>query len=123
MPQVQSHELSQMGSQGSGQIDSLSDICLPFNSIHMNAQEEQSLMNDVSRELGNYSSDQLKSLYSELTSYDPNLAGCTYYADVNLVGIINNVSHQLFNDFFFLISSNFTKIKRLYILISSHRFK
>ena len=81
MPKVKSPELygTQMGTQGSGQIDSLSDICLPFDSIHMNAQEEQSLMNDVSRELGNCSSNQLKSLYSELTSYDTNLTVCTHY--------------------------------------------
>ena len=105
MPQVQPPELygSQMGPQygpqGSGQIDPLNDNYLPIDPIYLNAQEEQSLMTDVSRELGNYSSNQLKSFYNELTSYDPNLTGYTHYTYVNLVGMRNNVSRRLFKDF------------------------
>ena len=97
MPQVQPPELygSQMGSQygpQGGNNDMANDNYLPIDPIYLNSQEEQNLMSDVSRELGNYSSEQLKMLYNELTSYDPTLTGYTHYTYVNLVGMRNNVS-------------------------------
>jgi len=95
MPQVQPPELygSQMGPQygPQGNNDGPSDSFLPVDPIYLNTQEEQNLMNDVSRELGQYSSGQLKNFYNELTSYDPNLTGYTHYTYVNLVAMRNNV--------------------------------
>ena len=64
---------------------------LPIDPIYLNPQEEQNLINDVSRELGNYSSDQLKNFYSEMTNYDPNGSGFIHHMYVSLVAMRNNV--------------------------------
>ena len=50
--------------------------------------------NDVMRDLKNYSSEQLKSFYSELTSYDPNLSGSVHHMYVSLVAMRNKVREK-----------------------------
>jgi hypothetical protein len=64
---------------------------LPVDPIYLSPQEEQGLMNDVSRELGSYRSDDLKQFYAELTSYDPNLTGFTHHTYISLVAMRNRV--------------------------------
>ena len=95
MPQVQPPELygSQMGSQygPQGNKEGPNDNFLPVDPIYLNMQEEQNLVVDVRRELGSYSSGDLKNFYNELTSYDPNLTGYTHYTYINLVAMRNNV--------------------------------
>jgi hypothetical protein len=73
-------------------IDKSNDTYLPIEPIYLSEQEERNLMNDVSRELGNYSSNDLKNFYSELTSYDPNLTSYTHHAYISLVAMRNNVN-------------------------------
>lgn len=75
-----------------GQIDPKDKDYLPIDPIYLNPQEEQALMHDVGRELGNYRTDDLKRLYTELTAYDPNLSGFTHHAYIALVAMRNNVS-------------------------------
>jgi len=73
-------------------IDRSNDNYLPIEPIYLSEQEERNLMHDVSRELGNYSSNDLKNFYSELTSYDPNLTSYTHHAYISLVAMRNNVT-------------------------------
>lgn len=67
------------------------DNNLPREPIQLTEAEENSLMNDVMREMSNYSSEQLKQFYSELTSYDPNLSGTVHNMYVSLVAMRNRV--------------------------------
>jgi hypothetical protein len=77
------------------QTDPTKDIdYLPVDPIYLNPQEEQGLMNDVSRDLGSYSTEQLKRFYSELTTYDPNLTGFTHHAYISLVAMRNYVNNH-----------------------------
>lgn len=65
------------------------DNYLPRNPIYLNPQEESALMMDTSRELKNYTSEQLKNFYSDLTSYDPSLTGFAHYNYISLVAMRN----------------------------------
>lgn len=76
-----------------GQVDPKDAEYLPIEPIYLNQQEEHALMNDVSRELGSYRTDELKRFYTELTSYDPNLTGFTHHAYISLVAMRNNVCY------------------------------
>ena len=77
--------------RGPTPLSTQNDNYLPRNPIYLNPQEEQALMIDTARELKNYTSDNLKNFYSELTSYDPNLSGYTHYNYISLVAMRNNV--------------------------------
>jgi hypothetical protein len=86
----------QQQSQKSNRDDNSSSF-LPRQPVQLSEMEENSLMNDVMRAMNNYGSDQLKGLYSELTSYDPNLSGSVHNMYVSLVAMRNKVglvSHQ-----------------------------
>jgi hypothetical protein len=85
------------------------DNYLPIEPIYLSPQEEQNLVSDVSKELGNYSSNNLKNLYSELTSYDPNVTGNAHYTYITLVAMRNNVNKFSFFNF----CQNLIKLKRL----------
>ena len=67
------------------------DNNLPREPIQLSDAEENSLINDVMREMANFSSEQLKQFYSELTSYDPNLTGTVHNMYVSLVAMRNKV--------------------------------
>lgn len=82
--------------QPTGFIDPKEKDYLPIDPIYLSPQEEQALMNDVSRELGSYRADDLKRFYTELTSYDPNLSGFTHHTYIALVAMRNNV--RSYND-------------------------
>lgn len=97
--------------QPTGYIDPKDKDYLPIDPIYLSPQEEQALMNDVSRELGSYRADDLKRFYSELTSYDPNLSGFTHHTYIALVAMRNNVSH------FRMITSFKTKTKNILVVI------
>lgn len=79
------------GGMSGGGMDHEKDNYLPIDPIYLSPQEEQSLCNDVNRELAGYSTSQLKQFYNELTSYDPNLTGYTHHAYVSLVGMRNQL--------------------------------
>ncbi len=74
-------------------IDKSNDNYLPIEPIYLSEQEERNLMQDVYRELGNFSSNDLKNFYTELTSYDPNLTSYTHHAYISLVAMRNNVKY------------------------------
>ena len=71
------------------------DNYLPRNPIYLNPQEESALMMDTSRELKNYTSEQLKNFYSDLTSYDPSLTGFAHYNYISLVAMRNQVRFRV----------------------------
>lgn len=64
---------------------------LPREPVVLSDAEEQSLQQDVMRELENYSSEQLKGFYTELTTYDPNLTGYIHHMYLTLVAMRNKV--------------------------------
>jgi len=86
--------------------DKANDNYLPIEPIYLSPQEEQNLISDASKELGNYSSNYLKNFYSELTSYDPNVSGYAHYTYITLAAMRNNVSNFIYkrysNFLFFL---------------------
>ncbi len=84
---------SQNKSANGGQtsLENPNDNYLPRNPIFLNPQEESSLVIDTIRELKNYTSEQLKNFYSDLTSYDPSLSGFTHYNYITLVAMRNQV--------------------------------
>lgn len=73
------------------------DTYLPIDPIYLSPQEEQNLINDVARELGNYSSEKLKKFYSDMTSYDPNGTGFAHHMYISLVAMRNNVNNADLN--------------------------
>jgi hypothetical protein len=81
--------------QLASQQDTGPDTYLPIDPIYLSPQEEQALTSDVNREMGNYSTDQLKQFYSELTSYDPSLTGFTHHTYISLVAMRNNVKLKI----------------------------
>jgi hypothetical protein len=73
------------------QNNNSADNYLPVDPIYLSPPEENALTTDVARELANYSSNQLKNFYSDMTSYDPNLTGYTHYHYVQMNALKNNV--------------------------------
>lgn len=64
---------------------------LPREPIQLSSAEESSLAQDVTRELSNYSGDQLKGFYSELVTYDPNVTGYVHHMYITLCAMRNKV--------------------------------
>jgi hypothetical protein len=67
------------------------DIYLPVEPVELSVEETQSLIENISKDLSNYSSSQLKNLYNEMTTYDPKLSGYAHYTYVSLVAMRNHV--------------------------------
>ncbi|CAF0759039.1 unnamed protein product [Brachionus calyciflorus] len=86
-------QLNNLGSnnQGSLSSDKNNDNYLPVDPIYLSPQEEANLVNDVTRELDGYSSDQLKNFYSEMLSYDPSATGFAHHMYVTLVAMRNQL--------------------------------
>lgn len=76
-------------------INKQSDNYLPREPVVLSQAEEASLLQDILRELGNYSSEDLKSFYSELTAYDPNLTGYVHHMYMTLVAMRCKVHYTL----------------------------
>jgi len=64
---------------------------LPREPLELSSSEENSLAQDVTRELSNFSGDQLKSFYSELVTYDPNVTGYVHHMYITLSAMRNKL--------------------------------
>ena len=73
------------------QSEKESDNYLPIDPIYLSPQEESNLINDVTRELDGYSSEQLKNFYSEMLGYDQNASGFAHHMYITLVGMRNQL--------------------------------
>ena len=82
--------------------DSNVDTYLPVEPVYLNPSEEQSLINDIGQELNNVSSNQLKSLYSDMVKYDRSLNGFIDYKYVISNLKKNNVRNTTLILFIFL---------------------
>jgi hypothetical protein len=68
-------------------VNRQSENYLPREPVILSQAEEESLLQDILRELGYYSSEDLKGFYSELTAYDPNLTGHIHHMYITLVAM------------------------------------
>ena len=59
--------------------------------IYLSSQEEANLINDVTRELEGYSTENLKNFYSEMLGYDPNATGFAHHMYIALVAMRNQL--------------------------------
>lgn len=71
--------------------DQSNDNYLPIDPIYLSPDEEQALITDVARELGGYSSTQLKNFYTEMLTYDPNLTGYVHYHYISVISMKHNL--------------------------------
>jgi hypothetical protein len=75
------------------------DSTWPSTPVHLNGHEESSLQADLASKLAYCTSEQLKSFYNELTTYDPSMSGFVHHSNVSMAAAKNSVRFIMRSDY------------------------
>lgn len=75
---------------------------LPINPIFLTPQEEQNLIMDVAKELRDTPSENLKTFFNDMTTYDPNNIGYVHVSYMLLGAIRNKVKIEIIKQIIFI---------------------